>query len=126
MTDYLVTDKVSIRSSGRTPGKGKKMERLDSHKVDKFPGISLEEAEIVAVDMGCDGEVRNVVFGHCGARGDDSLYFKNWYIFNLLTYIFGTMEEYERPFPEDYPPDVWQRAMDFYHRAEAVERAEVG
>ena len=99
---------------------------MSSSEAEKYPGIALEEAEIVAVDLECDRTVRGIVFGHCCARDENSLYFKNWYIYNLLTYIFGTLEEYERPFPEDYPPDVWQRAMDFYARATAVEIAEVG
>jgi hypothetical protein len=93
-----------------------------------FPGITLEDAEIALMELGEESAARvhDYVYSHCGAREDGSLYEVNWTIWGVMTEIFSILERNERPFPEDYPPAAWQRVMDFYHRAEAVETAYSG
>lgn len=85
-------------------------------KQNKYPGVTLEEAEAVTALLGWDHEIREVSYIDIGAEMNAGQV--NDYIFNLLGALFGEFEDGDNGKTwEDCPP----MARDFYRRASAVE-----
>lgn len=82
------------------------------HYEDRYPAVTMEEAEIVVAAIGADNRVSDYVAGCCVSDNSDPLYAKNVYIFGTLTEMYGRMQEGEI---------LRDGAQDFYRRAVACE-----
>lgn len=96
---------------------------------DRFPAVTLEEAEVVAAELGLEADVRDYMTGCVFAsvdelRNRDTVRAKNAYIFGLLGCLFSVLEE-DFPLATPATPDAMQRARSFFAHASACERTEV-